>query len=94
MQEFKGTPGPWVSVDYCGKLQIQAGEYYEDADILDKEDVGDEIAEANASLIEAAPELLAALKVFTDDYKSGYRIMTPNMISQAQQAINKALNTK
>lgn len=91
MKEFEGTPAPWFAIDIAGYANIQDGQYYEDNNILDSEDVGEEVVKANVKLILASHDLLEALKVFTDDYESGYRMMTPAMIYKAQLAISKAL---
>lgn len=62
MNEFKGTKEKWYSVEFAGFINIQDGEFYEDKNILDFEDVGSDIAKANALLISKAPEMLEMLK--------------------------------
>lgn len=66
--EAKHTPGPWFVVDYAGTLCIQNGPMYEDKDLLcydslwsEEEVLSKEMAEANANLMAAAPEMLEAL---------------------------------
>lgn len=57
------TPGPWFAIQYANQWCIQSEEGYEGAnsDVLDEEFT--DKAEANAHLIAAAPDLLAALEV-------------------------------
>jgi len=91
MKEFKGTKGKWHLVEYAGYFNIQSGMYYGDDNILDRDAVGSEIAEANAKLAVSAPDLLEALQDVREELleegfsKKGYTILN------IDRAINKAL---
>lgn len=63
----KHTPGPWKAKKSSGGKYIaisgSASDYFVDLDCeVDSDDKDQEIAEANAALIAAAPDLLAALE--------------------------------
>lgn len=60
--KFKGTPGEWFAVEYCGTHLIQDGDVFESNDLLSFEDVGEEKARANAKLLAESPQLLKGLK--------------------------------
>lgn len=105
MKEFKGTPGPWVTVNN--------GKYWEIREVIgnggqisdlcasqcwfDDGDMNGEVTTSNARLIAAAPELLEALQNIIDGYESaggeGYfdMLCTGELIDAANKAINKAL---
>ena len=80
MNEFKGTPGPWIVGGKEGnKLSVNADPYF-----VALVDDGDS-QEANARLIAAAPELLEALL----DLEA--RACVYVNTSKAKDAITKAL---
>ena len=57
------TPGPWIhTTDYIGVHQESTGTCIADLGSEGAPDIGAEESEANARLIAAAPDLLAALK--------------------------------
>lgn len=80
MNEFKGTPGPWVVGGNEGnKLSVNADPYF-----VALVDEGDS-QEANARLIAAAPELLEALQIicFFEDISSAQREIAEAAIAKA-----------
>lgn len=86
MKEFKGTPGPWYrgGIDN-GKLSINAGKYFValvDQGLAQK---------SNASLISAAPDLLAALQLIISYHDDGNCELHSEDAAMARAAINKAL---
>ena len=62
---MKHTRGPWFAVNYACFWNIQREDFYNDKDNLLDETICPD-AEANAKLIAAAPDLLEALKKYTD----------------------------
>lgn len=105
MNEFKGTPGPWIMTSLPIELRNtdSAAAIYKDtrhgneigsALIADlSRSVGDEQSTANAHLIAAAPDLLEALEILLFDFKSVVKSAEyqPSVII-ANEAIKKALN--
>lgn len=88
MNRFKGTKGEFHAVNYAGAYLIQIGQMYEDLDVLNENEVGEEEAKANAQLISTAPELLEALidlHRFRKDNNVGAEL------ELSELAINKAL---
>jgi hypothetical protein len=76
---MKHTPGPWtVERGHDGRIgrdgrirdvQVTIALVTRGVDLDPDDDLGGPTFEANARLIAAAPELLAALKTLFDDYK-------------------------
>lgn len=82
------TPGPWRVEFRLNRLMVRAGE----ADVVAVAMPDEQDSKANARLIAAAPDLLAALEMFVDQYQgSGQdeRELRPEMIA-ARAAIAKA----
>jgi hypothetical protein len=79
----KQTPGPWQSIHLHGKHYCVAEQ---------KNGVGLLYNEANARLMAAAPELLAALRDVVEELKHAAHIVNLNedAISKANAAIAKA----
>lgn len=50
------------AVEYAGFINLNDEPFYEGKNCLDFEDVGENVAKANAKLIESAPELLCVLQ--------------------------------
>lgn len=93
----KHTPGPWRAYfheDYPGQMQIGAGEIGGSGDEFDEWCIaatfgsadGTENGEANASLIVAAPDMLAALKAVRSELDAMSGNWTEGMSNFAQQA--------
>jgi hypothetical protein len=55
--ETKTTPPPWYAVEYAGDWVLQSVDMYGPDDLLSAENVGKELAEANAKLAASAPIL-------------------------------------
>lgn len=58
--EFKGSK-KIHAVEYAGVIRLNNKPHYEGLDLLNFEDVGEEVAKANAKLYEASYDLLEAL---------------------------------
>lgn len=86
MGKFKGTPGPWVSVNYAGFIKIHSKPYYGEPDLLDEEQCNE--AQINAHLIASAPDLLEALQALLIETGGA---CDPNIFRKAKKAIDKAL---
>lgn len=98
--EFKGTPGPW---DYGWEVQPNGCPTVGHKGLMvcmvahsAKEPDQKEIALANADLISAAPQLLAALQLMVATYPysppcHGWESQVEAHVA-AKQAINKALS--
>ena len=89
----KHTPGPWVvdAAQYGYIITAKGGAY----DIAVVRDIGNEDNKANARLIAAAPELLAALKRATDllaryDHDDAWR-QARAAIAEAEQPAEQQL---
>lgn len=102
MREFKGTPGPWeikpeeVDRPYIRIRGTQWGGRFKIANVLSPNYDGVHHREANetranARLIAAAPELLAALIKCADALEEvSYQAWCGEIIEEALAAINKA----
>ena len=93
MTKPKHTPGPWSSVKYTGIIADSKNMRIARADSGGPA----EVDEANACLIAAAPELLAALKEFVADIEAidetGACLDWPDLAvsyRKAKAALNKA----
>jgi hypothetical protein len=72
MSEFKGTPGPWVYSRDNWRNETQSRDWYVTGDhgegscvavaVVSGNETSHPVCEANATLISAAPDLLAALE--------------------------------
>lgn len=97
MEEFKGTPGPWVA----DKTSRAVGPISRDDDqsygmvipvAWVEFDQEVEIHESNQNLIAAAPELLEALqRMVNKAHRQNWNDAYPEELQSAQAAINKAL---
>ena len=79
----KHTPGPWRAVPGCPEWTVEAdgrGEVWNVAVVCD--DCDDSDTEANARLIAAAPDLLAALK----DMRAHYHVLGFNADQRRKEA--------
>lgn len=66
-QETKFTPGPWFPIDYCGYINLQSVDFYEEKNnLLDAESCG--AYEANGALAAAAPDLYEALRFIAEGH--------------------------
>ena len=89
----KHTPGPWQTVVEGHRLSVWAEGYgfihtHESPQVNVK---ALEIADANARLIAAAPELLEALKVIMTEFQFAERDeVTQKVYAQAELAVAKA----
>ena len=93
----KFTPGPWFAVDYAGTFCIQDGPMYEDRDLLyyssifsETEPFDKETVEANAALMAAAPEMLEALKLFTENIENWLETGEPADKETSEMIYNKS----
>lgn len=96
--KIKYTPGPWmVQHDKIEGARPVCQLYHPCGDIVDwptdTPDDGDREAEANAQLIAAAPELLAALEFCADALNTEAGGLYKAHIEQARAAIAKARNS-
>ncbi|MEG5836692.1 hypothetical protein [Enterobacter bugandensis] len=96
MEEFKGTPGPWVA----SKTDRSIGPVSRDDDqsygmILPvawvEFDGNDAYQQANANLIAAAPDLLEALQQLLEGVCSNNDSVLGYRVAEARTAISKAL---
>lgn len=96
MTEFKGTPGPWMA----SKTDRSIGPVSRDDDqtygmILPvawvEFDFDGELQQANANLIAAAPDLLAALQLIISYHDDGNCELHSEDLAMARAAISKAL---
>jgi len=96
MKDFKGTPGPWVA----SKTDRSIGPVSWDDDqsygmILScawvEFDFDEGIQQANANLIAAAPDLLAALQLIISYHDDGNCELHSEDVAMARAAISKAL---
>lgn len=100
MKEFKGTPGPWERGGgkngggdlfvYCnnslGSAVCDATSHYS---VFDKN-----TRIANLNLIAAAPELLEALQQVKNEVGHFLKHQCPELMSEIDYAINKALGVE
>jgi hypothetical protein len=87
----KFTPGPWYAVEYGGFCNIQDESGYSESNILDAEIVGNDVAEANAKIAAASPELLKALKDLVKGLLDSKHYMCDSIpMHNALSAIKKA----
>lgn len=96
MEEFKGTPGPWIA----DKTSRAVGPVSHDDDqsygilipvawVEFDQDVG--IQASNQRLIAAAPELLEVLELILSYHDDGNCVLHKEDVSMARAVINKAL---
>lgn len=91
MSEFKGTPGKFTHdvIESC------SGEVF--VSVLDADGVSiafcgkDKIAETNAQLFSAAPDLLAVLQSIVELQTRGYIVLGEKYTAAMNDAITKAL---
>lgn len=94
MQQVKHTPGPWyVQPEQDGAFTIWANELQ--LGEVTPDDMGDKLpAQANAALIAAAPDMLAALEWWQaqmrDDSCDDMGKLLDDMSAKARAAIAKA----
>ncbi|EOZ5069694.1 hypothetical protein ACQRVR_005202 [Enterobacter cloacae] len=86
MKEFKGTPGRWIkhgdSIEASGNIEVAVVVNFQEEEMMN----------ADASLIAAAPDLLEALQAMLNKaYKQNWNDQYPDEVSKAQEAISKAL---
>lgn len=68
---MKHTSGPWFALAYANYFSLQSVDEYSDTnDLLNEEK--DPNAEANATLMAAAPDLLEALNKMLEHFWDGY----------------------
>ena len=88
MNETKHTPGPWTATPTAGHETHGQSVVYAEADGKDVAVIYD--GKANARLIAAAPELLAACKAIAALMDGQGRANMPEVAGQARAAIAKA----
>lgn len=86
-EKMKHTPGPWYPVQYSGYFDVQNGPLYSDTSVSNIE--YDENAEANATLMATAPELLDVLKK-TLDYLEEIEATNFYLVEEINEVIKKA----
>lgn len=97
--EFRGTPGPWVRESVgrgIGPVSEDDDQSYGMVIPVAYVDFGesDEVQNANARLIAAAPELLTALQLAEKAMAEGRNVTYPEwygVMNKARVAISKAL---
>ncbi|WP_312837929.1 hypothetical protein [Atlantibacter hermannii] len=97
--EFRGTPGPWVRESAgrgIGPVSEDDDQSYGMVIPVAYVDFGesDEVQNANARLIAAAPELLTALQLAEKAMAEGRNVTYPDwygVMNKARVAISKAL---
>lgn len=100
MSEFRGTKKDWHAIEFAGIIILKDEEFYEGKNILDYDDVGKEVADANAKLAISAPILLKALEKIVemnhqhaeDEYGDKTKADNWACVRIAKEAINKALS--
>lgn len=60
--DFKGTNTDWHAIEFAGTIILKDSSFYEGNNLLDYEDVGKEVADANAKLAKNSRQLLEALQ--------------------------------
>ena len=96
MKQSKHTPAPWVASEACevsGWISIKAHDerYDHSTPLASVYFRGDAVNEANARLIAAAPELLAALQNVMPHIGAGYSgINRESVLKPVKEAIAKA----
>lgn len=90
--KFKGTPGPWIE----GDCSVYAENDSDIAAVYDGQptsilDMNKDVAQANARLIAAAPELLEAAKSALENWGTLSQLLETH--SALEAAVNKALGT-
>lgn len=90
MEEFKGTPGPWVAHDDEESMatSVIMNDFGDILGVVGTYMTSTEEDYANAQLIAAAPELLEALQLIINDCS---RMIPKCAEDKAIAAINKAL---
>lgn len=83
MSEFQGTPGPWAAVCPRIRWRIMAGEKF----VMETDEVRNE---ADAHLIAAAPDLLAACEAVLAGDPDG-RGLRDEVLRQVVDAVAKAM---
>lgn len=99
MIEFKGTKKDWHAIEFAGTIILKDSPFYEGKNILDYDDVGKEVADANAKLAISAPKLLSALEKIVemnrqhaeDEYGDPEKAESWSCVKVAREAIKKAL---
>lgn len=94
MADAKHTPGPWVAVSVGGFGEYEIHARGKDIAAVNVSDGMDEPtpfpAEANARLIAAAPDLLAALQNLMTPFGSDIERRAPALFKNMRAAIAKA----
>lgn len=91
MKEFKGSR-EIHAVEYAGFIRLNDEPYYEGIDLLDFEEVGEEVARANAKLYVASYDLLRLCLLVHDSFGGGNVItFSDKDIEDFEEAIEKAL---
>ncbi|MDU1953601.1 MAG: hypothetical protein E6750_19660 [Atlantibacter hermannii] len=95
--EFRGTPGPWEWWTSNSFLRLSSRATGKDGDVIDSFKMSDgntslSVKAEDMHLIAAAPDLLEALQaMLSKAYKQNWNEQYPDEVSNAQDAINKAL---
>ncbi len=88
MSDFKGTKKDWHAIEFGGTIILKDSPFYEGKNILDYDDVGKEVADANAKLATCAPKMYNLLqKIFNSQQIEG-NFETWNEIKQLLKAAN------
>jgi hypothetical protein len=97
MSEVKFTPGPHYAVEYAGRIEMQSiDDYGPGYDLLDADDVGEEVMQANGTLYASATDLLGALESLTlsvkahPDYTGQENDEWTDLVNIAEKAIKRA----
>ena len=100
MSDFKVTKKDWHAIEFAGIIILKDSPFYEGKNILDYDDVGKEVADANARLSIASLHLLKALEKIVemnrqhaeDEYGDAEKAESWSCVQVAREAINKALS--
>lgn len=88
MSDFKGTKSNWYAIEFSGTIILKDSPFYEGKNILDYEDVGKEVADANARMAISAPKMYNLLeKIFNSQQIEG-NFETWNEIKQLLKEAN------